>query len=119
MKTIDFLGFYFTMIWVKPGSPIIHRYDIYELDGKCRLSVATFVRLWPMRIAAAFGRWRKSGLTEEEMFRTVFTARNIDLRDQDGEIDPRFLDAVRDRIAEHAQDADDEWRILEMLDLDS
>lgn len=118
MHTFDFIGFFTTIMQLTPGAPFIHRYEINELTGKCRTSIATFVRVWPFWIAVVFGRWRKSDLTEAEMFRKVFRTRNIDLYDEDGNLDERFQNDVRQVVADHTNSPDEEWTILQMLELD-
>lgn len=118
MTTFDFFGFFVTFMRMTPGAPLVHTYEIDEVDGECRTSVAVFLRLWPFRIALVIGRWRKTGMTEAEMFRKVFNARNIDLLDETGELHPRFHESARRSVAENAADVDEEWQILQMLDLD-
>lgn len=118
MKTLNFLGRYVTAIWLIPGAPIFHRHEVDELDGQCRTSTALFVRLFPFRLALGFGRWRWTGMTEAQMFKKHFQARNIDLHDEDGNLDPRYAQAARETIARNAKDLDDEWQILQAVGLE-
>lgn len=118
MRTFDFLGFFVTFLRLTPGAPLVHTYEINEVNGECRTSTAVFFRLWPFRIAVALGHWTKTGLTEAEMFRKVFSSRNVDLYDENGDLDPRFRDTVRAAVAENSSDPSEEWTILQMLELD-
>lgn len=111
MRTFDFLIFYVTFIRVTPNAPMAHTYTVSELDGKCRISTAVFLRLWPFRIAMGVGRWRASGLTEAEMFSQVFSHRDIPLTEE-------ARNRVREVVAENSPDPTDEWQILQTLDLD-
>jgi hypothetical protein len=118
MTTLDFLGYFIGFIRLERGSPIFHRYRLDEYEGECRTSKAVFIRLWPTRWAVAVGRWRPSGRTEEETVEYLMQARNMDLYDDEGNLDPRFEDAARQQIADHASDPDDEWKILSALGLE-
>lgn len=111
MRTIDFLKFYATFIWLRPGSPLIHTFAVNELTGQCRTSTAAFIRLWPLSIAVGFGQWKETGIGPHEMFRRVFSSRDVPLT---GEVRRH----VREVVASSALDADDEWEILQMLELD-
>ncbi|MFJ1700418.1 hypothetical protein ACIOHC_36105 [Streptomyces sp. NPDC088252] len=116
---MDIFGSYIGCTWVKPRTPLFHRFELNEIDGECRTSQATFVRIWPLRVALLFGRWQATGMTPGEMFAHVFTSREVAIHDEDGELDPRYVRAARERIAENAQDPDEEWEILRMMGLDS
>lgn len=118
MRTIDFFGCFVGCTWVKPGTPVFHRYELNEIDEECRTSKATFIRVWPFRVALIFGRWRATGMTPREMFAHVFTSREVDIYDDEGDIDPRYERVARAKIAENAQDPDEEWEILRMMGLD-
>ncbi|MFH9606880.1 hypothetical protein [Streptomyces sp. NPDC017448] len=118
MRTIDFLGRYVGLSWVKPRTPLIHRYELNEIDDECRTSHAFFVRLWPLRVVFFFGRWHDTGLTPEQMFDRVFTAHEIDLYDADGNLEERFERQARENVAQQAADPDEEWKLLQMLGLD-
>lgn len=118
MRTFDFIGFFTTVIQLTQGAPLFHSYEINELTGRCRSAVAYFIRIWPFRIAVAIGRWQETGLSEAEMLHRVFSSRQIPLHGEDGEIDPRFRAQVRQQVADRADGPDEEWTILQMLDLD-
>lgn len=111
MRTFDFFKFFVTFIWVTPDAPLTHLYEVNELDGNCRTSTALFLRFWPGRIAMGVGMWKNTGLTPPEMFLHVFGSREVPLTGDVGE-------AVRRTIADNSLDPDDEWQILQMLDLD-
>ncbi|MFE9834016.1 hypothetical protein ACFYP4_02535 [Streptomyces sp. NPDC005551] len=117
MRTIDFLGLYVGFIRLNPRSPLFHRFEVSEYEGKCRTSRATFIRLFPFNAAVVVGRWHKSGLSQLEMVEQLMAARNIDLYDEEGSLDPRFEQRARQKIADQATDPDDEWTILEMVGL--
>lgn len=113
MRTYDFWWrWYMVMIELTPGAPLIHTYEVNELSGECRTSTAVFIRLWPFRVALGFGRWSRSGMSKRDMFKRVFNSRDVEL---DGEIRER----VRQAVGNSGLSADDEWTILEMLDLES
>lgn len=118
MTTLDLFGYYIGFIHLEPGSPLFHRFQLDEYDGKCRTSKATFLRLIPSRWAVAVGRWRPSGRTPQETIEHLMRARNIDLYNEDGTLDARFEDAARTQIANRADGPDDEWQILSALGLD-
>ncbi|MFD4858409.1 hypothetical protein [Streptomyces atratus] len=118
MRTIDIFGGYVGCTWVKPGTPLVHRFELNEIDGDCRISMATFIRIWPFRVALMLGRWRATGMTPREMFAHVFSSREVAIHDEDGELDPRYERVARERIAENSQDPDEEWEILRMMGLD-
>lgn len=118
MRTIDILGRYIGLLRLERGSPFVHRYVLDEYTGLCRTSTALFVRLLPLRWALVLGRWKPSGRTQREMVEHLMAARDLDLYGDDGELDPRFEQSARNQVAKHAQDPDEEWKILEMLELD-
>lgn len=117
MNTFDFLGFFIGSMRVIPETPFTFRAELDEPEGKCRTARSRFWRILPGR-AVVIGRWRKSGLTEAEMFVKLFKARNLDLFDEDGTIDPRYVRAARETIAENVEDPEDEWTILQMVGLE-
>lgn len=118
MKTFDFFGLYVGFLWLQPGTPVIHTWELNEIDAECRTSTAHFLRLWPTRLGLAFGRWQKSGMTGPEMFAHVFTTRELDLLDADGQLHPQYARAARETIAGNVGDPDEEWEILRMTGLD-
>jgi hypothetical protein len=112
MRTFDFHSFYVMFISLQPGSPFVHTFVVDEIDGRCRTSLATFIRLWPLRLALGVGRWQPTGLTVREQFERVFQSRSVPF---DGEVARH----AREAVAAHSTDVDDEWELLEMLDLDT
>lgn len=111
MRTFDFFNLFVTFIWVKPVSPLMHISQVNELDGRCRTSRALFLRFWPLRRAMGVGIWRKTGFTPRQMFLNSFESREVPLTGD-------LRETVRRVVADNSLDADDEWQILQMLELD-
>lgn len=119
MRVFSILGICLGGTRLTPDAPLAHRYAINEVDGKCRTANALFLRLFPFRAGLILGRWRKTGMTREQMFKHVFSARGIELHLPDGSLNPRFAQQVRNAVGETAADPDDEWTILSMMGLDT
>jgi hypothetical protein len=89
----------------------------FEIEPPYRVCRRCFLlRIKPFHTALVLGWWKDSALEEEAALRQALSARIVDLEE------PSELDSnrrtVREHIAAHTEDVDQEWRLLAMLGLD-
>lgn len=118
MKTFDFFGRFIVGFHLIPRSPLRQKFPITEIEGECRTSVATFIRVWPFNYAIGYGKWQPSGKTPEQVFAEHFHASWMGIHHANGKVDERYAHVVRQQVAAHTDGPDDEWTILSAMGLD-
>lgn len=115
MKTRD-LGSAFLHLARFAGDelPLVARIPSQEIDPPFRRSNSILFRVPFTSYGIVVGWWQKSGFGEEEALMTALSAYGLDLYNDDLS-DPEVRMRVRERIAEHVDDPDDEWVVMSMI----
>lgn len=112
-QTHDFGPLFFTTLDLVPG-PLLHSGWSQEVEPPFRASRVIVIRLPFLNKGLALGWWRKTGMDEEEALLAAMSGYGLDLYDADLD-DPGVRQKIRENIAQHADDVDDEWTIMQAM----
>ncbi|GAA2321323.1 hypothetical protein GCM10010149_87920 [Nonomuraea roseoviolacea subsp. roseoviolacea] len=104
-------------IRLAPGSPFVHTSVTTEAKEPFRYGRSLIVQYWPGR-AVVLGRWEGRFDDEETALLAGVHGRPDEVLDEEGRLQERFKrQKVRQRVAAGAHDLDDEWQLVNALDL--
>lgn len=113
----DFGRFFVLTIKVVTEAGWVWTAPTFEIEPPFRVCHRCLVvRFKPFRTALVLGWWHDSDLEEDDALRQALSARSVDL-EEPSELDSHRR-SVREHIAAHTEDLDQEWRLLAMLGLD-
>lgn len=95
--------------------PLFGTLPSQETEPPYRCSTVLFARIPFTKFGGFVGWWVKSKTDPDSALMKIIAAEGFDL---DDEIDDEDKRTVRALVANHAEDWDDEWKILNMLGLD-
>lgn len=87
-----------------------------ETEPPFRTGSVVFARIPFTKFGGFIGWWGSPATNPDEALMQIIAGEGFDLDDEIDEDDKR---TVRQIVAQHAEDWDDEWQILNMLDLSS
>lgn len=117
---------YFHTMKLAAGSPFLHTAPTDELDPPFRKGRGLVIRLWKIfdrslrkhewdYRAIVVGIWTGKHPNEEAAVSSALQGWGMDVYDEEDLTDPDIAAVIRDNIARHTSDVDEEWTILSHL----
>jgi len=105
---------YWGTIRLRKGTELYHENPTFEIDEKLRWGVSHIFRFPGTTLGVLFGKWQStSSGSEEEAILKGLAGRLVDDKAEQETVRQR----ARETVAEHSTSLDDEWKLLNILEL--
>lgn len=115
-ETHDIWGtqLYWGIIRLRKRTELYHVHPTFEIDNKLRWGLSHIFRFPLTSFGVYFGRWQstRSG-SEEEAILKALSGRVV----EDSEEQEQVKQKARETVAANSNSLDDEWKLVNMLDL--
>lgn len=114
-RTHDVGPLFFHVVRIETGTPLFHRGTTQEISPPFRCSRPLCIRIPGLRCLVV-GWWHDSGIEfEEEAVLKALDGFGIEFDWEQDLEDNDVVQMIRERVADHAGDVDEEWTILEAV----
>jgi hypothetical protein len=114
-ETHDIWGtqLYWGIIRLRKRTELYHENPTHEIDPPYRWALSRIIRIPCTTFGLSVGRWHATTRTEEQAILAGLAGREVDDPQEKEKVQQR----ARETVAMHSNSLDDEWKLVNMLDL--